>query len=304
MESEIQDYLFLTSQQGSQILANEKWTYRLSDFESKVRTRRTHHYLLTDSFTTEEANIISLLMEMCKPHVLRHASKLWMTPVSFIKLQQGVDWDFPFTVKRCICLTQGFINKMLHDYYSAFAAPNPAMIGYVRNIGSMRRVRKHMCTLVHELVHIHQRYHPDEHERYYIGALNMRKAKVIKLTASTRNRCITNPDGLKPWVFRLKSGNDYQWFYPCLMLSENEQLIERLITVKPENADSTVFRQSGEPFAIDSVTSYSKITGIKENKYHPNETLATLVSEWIILEHEYFAPNFRQYLSNLNLSVN
>lgn len=152
--------------------------------------------------------------------------------VEFVIMKSGVYWDFPFTWgTTIIALTERF---------------------FQRSKDEMLKV------LIHEWVHLDQRRHPVQYERYY-NHLGFRKANID--FGPYKSYLLRNPDA-----------DDYQWIwkgqYAPFAIIRNCKFHVLLLDVT-----------NGTVHKVHDVPSYYNYFGTKRQLYHPNEIVAHLIAE-------------------------
>ena len=211
-------------------------------------------------------------------------------PILLIKLSNGVDWNYPYTINHAIILPEYFVNNAINKYNQS-----------IHNNALRRTITIEIInTLCHELIHVIQRnknIYPDHcrifnfiYQKFW-GFIKINKLK-IKFYKSYQKKfynTITNPDGYNyQWVIPLFNSynQSYQYFMPILTKGEKNQhkglLVKVILTA--EN-----FYLTDEYIEINQSPTYNqKFYGLSKQLYHPNEILAHLISDYITKNIIYF----------------
>lgn len=172
------------------------------------------------------------------------------TSWKFIKLPDSVDFGFPFTIGDAIAMPQ-----WLADSFSPLS------------LSSKRSLFK---TLIHESIHITQRFNPDIFENLYQTQMNWRKTPDLIIPSSIRETSVTNPDGYDNWIAQTPEGD----FWYSLILNEAGKLSKQAYPVADAGGARKVDGQ--KPINIDRFKKHHENI---ENCYHPNEVFAYVMSE-------------------------
>lgn len=145
-------------------------------------------------------------------------------------------------------------------------------------------------TLMHELVHIHQRVNPDLYYNIY------REWGFIKVDFMDNMSHIlelnrNNPDGLQDkwiWVDRSQKGKLNYYWIGAIFKDKNYPVITRVnyfaykmnkIENTYENDIKIVRLSENPPIPLSEFDSFNEYFGITNNHYHPNEIIAQYIEE-------------------------
>jgi hypothetical protein len=177
--------------------------------------------------------------------------------ISFIKTVPGKDWDFPYTF---------IIEENNVIVISAKTLQSFSKLGF-----NNRFVQE---TILHEIIHLHQKRHPKDYDKYYIDAYHFRKVKCSNY-ASFAEKVITNPDGYVSnnniWVINI---NKDMW-YPYLEISMKEKLTK---VIKNGN-DYSITSDEAPP---EVYLIYADMFRVQSQRYHPNEIFARINAKKLI----------------------
>ena len=191
-------------------------------------------------------------------------------PIGLIKLAENIDWNYPYTINHCIILPIRFINSLKIN-------PNQSEIAQKTSI------------LCHELIHILQRnnriysYHNRIFDFIYCkfwGFIKLQKGD-IDIQNKYNYNILTNPDGYNyQWAMYLNNASQY--LVPILVTDKTHKPVG--ILVESEKNSIGKYFLTGRWSPIENVAHYmNKFYGMTHQLYHPNEIMAHLISDYIIL---------------------
>ena len=178
--------------------------------------------------------------------------------IDFMKSKSGKDWDFPYTFisgeHNVIMLTEIGLQKILS--------------------GTGFKNRYLLETLLHEIIHLHQKRNNDSYVSYYERIYGF---KQITLDNYDNNvaEMITNPDGYyvngKIWAIKI----DDNYYFPYLEISMKERL-RKINYINNRWLLSNIFADDG----INA--KYNAMFKVESQRYHPNEIFARINAKKII----------------------
>ena len=199
-------------------------------------------------FTDDEKNIVDEYVK----YIHHHTPNIqWI----FIKLSNAITNNLPYTRNRAIILFPNFIQSL-----------------YTKNKNNKFN-RRLLETLIHEHIHVYQRYNRRLFERYYnnLGFLK------VNITLPHNTQIVSNPDGLDYWVFKIKNNyilpvlingdtnsfKGYNFKYSYYMLDNNMNYIDyTLYNLKELKEYTDIY--CNNPYI--------------HNIYHPNEISSDMIT--------------------------
>lgn len=272
---------FLNAKSSLKILKDSSYfKSKFEYYESLKRQKNLKNHGITDlnlvilDFTDAEIQCLKWYLDKIVVFIQKYARKLMTFNFQIGKLRTGFDWDFPFTVNRCIFLTE----KKINNFRTAISTGNQL---YIKNC---------MTTIVHELVHIHQRINVNLYEDMYRRIFGFKKAKVYLYPEVSQYK-LTNPDGLDlNWIlpYNLNGSSSITWFLPMATVNQKCEFVDCLIPIREKVYSSdyeTVI--PGVFLPITAFPLYTSKFGITKQLYHPNEISAQLIAEYVIQANIY-----------------
>lgn len=335
---------FLSSQQAAQEyiksdyfeqMSHKEIIYRLyglgghftyADTYNTKRSKLVKLYTsLTLDFTINERNIINFYFKQLLSLLNNKAPQIIPNKkhIGLIKINKGVDWDYPYTINHCIVIPTKFLNSLISTYQKFVdqleITPQEMWNPIRPNYEEINRKNVILC---HEMIHILQRnktLYPQHNKIFnyiYKDIWGFRKINKSQLVFKNKYlNVITNPDGYNyEWIISLYNHetNFNQWFMPLLINNVNNKptgILVELIEKEPGN-----FLVSGQSHwnYIETFKRYIyKFYGLKKQLYHPNEIIAHLLSNYIVMDDiltnaqytfDYF--NFYKILNKYFISSN
>jgi len=277
---------------------------QMTPYEISVRTGSASTKMLKYykhnivEFTAKEKQTITWYVGQILPYLEKYARKLIPDKLCFLKLRQGVEFDFPFTLHKkhrpndgCIVLSEKQLQRAI----------------YARRTAQPRLTREFMNTLVHEMVHLHQKCNQRFYDRIYKQYFSMHE-RSVKLSPEIRKYLVTNPDGYDNcrWVIKFDiEKNRPTWFLPVLMFKPGTREFAEMLIVLKMDRFGNLSNDGNKIMAISAFSLYTKLYGIPYQRYHPNEIMAHLVSDYIINGKIYdtelfiknhFYPNYFKFM--------
>ena len=182
----------------------------------------------------------------------------------FIKITDALEGGLPHTKLDCIILPQQDIISIMN-----YQQQDNNIRYDILDFGGL---------LLHELVHIMQRYNPLLFNNLYEKIWPFRKAKIIgNLTKNPNQRL--NPDAMdNSWVYK-ESG---KYYLPISELSEKTNYNMKYpesFAIPLKKINNRVFKAESGKIKLETLQDYYKeFCNIQQN-YHPNEISAVLISK-------------------------
>jgi hypothetical protein len=225
-----------------------KW---YSDYEKSLSVRN-YEYSDFEEFTANEKAMLSFYIKGY-PEVISQLFPL--QNISFMKTVAGKDWDFPYTF---------IVNEHNVIVLTAKTLQSFASFGF-----NNRYVQE---TILHEIIHLHQKRNQGDYDEYYTKVYKFEKIKCANY-ASFSEKVITNPDGYVSnnmiWTIII---NNERWM-PYLEISMKEKM------VKVIDNNIVIIEASPEIYRI-----YSNMFKVQSQRYHPNEIFARINAKKLIFE--------------------
>jgi hypothetical protein len=198
-------------------------------------------------FTDDEKNILDEYVK----YIHHQTPKIkWV----FIKLSDAITNNLPYTRNRAIILFPSFIQSL-----------------YTTN--NNRFNRRLLETLIHEHIHVYQRYNRSLFERYY-NDLGFMK---VNITLPHNTQIVSNPDGLDYWVFKIK--NNY--ILPVLINSDTNSFKGYNFKYSYYMLDSNMNYRDYTLYNLKELKEYTDIycnNPYIHNIYHPNEISSDMIT--------------------------
>ncbi len=129
-------------------------------------------------------------------------------------------------------------------------------------------------TLIHELMHVHQRMNPADFESLYTKWGFQRADGMISGLEAKYPLYRVNPDGLDPnWIWTDPSTGRVYWIASLFNSVDPDSLKDTQYLAFPLAGDSMRYTGS-EPIPLAKFTEFQNMFGIQHNNYHPNEIAA------------------------------
>jgi len=269
-----------------------------------LRNKIMYYYtsLVTD-FTEYEKNVIRFYFKHLFNLLWKKAPGLIPKSkrIGLIKLNEGVDWNYPYTINHSIILPTIFITSLI-DIYRQFEDQisrtpievwNPTRPPY-------DSIDQKTLVLCHELIHILQRNqhlypgHATIFNFIYTNIWGFKRINKSQIKFSHFNEenffnVITNPDGYNyEWVIPVYNHdtNHDHWFLPLLSRGLDNKPIGILVEVMEKPHGNYLVTKHWN--YVNDIKRYAvKFYGLEKQLYHPNEISAHLISYYVILDHIY-----------------
>ena len=297
---------YLTKNEGCKILTNENLEKYISNFTIREMKSR---YCINEIESNEFTNLsFNRLVDECKVNYCRNVlnfnteeimaiNKLVkeisislndiypLFPVhtwKFIKVNEFVENGLPHTREDCIVLPKSEIEKL---------------INYQKNVNERFDMVDIGGLLIHEKIHIFQRYNPNFFNYLYTNIWPFKKArKIFNLPKQENQR--SNPDALEQkWVYKDKNN---QWYLPTSELS-----YEKNYDLRYPLKFGIKLKSIGNYDYIADPQNKIKLNSLKEyydnfckigQNYHPNEISAVLMSKVCLYKMGYTSLNENEIL--------
>ena len=228
------------------------------------KLRALYHSKIME-FSQEEKDAIS---KLCSKIKLDNAK--W----KFIKIDNGIDWNYPYTIGDSIILPADKVYSMKNSVETT----------------DKILMRSHINTLTHEYMHVLQRKYQHLFDKFYIEKWGFTKPKNIENDAWVKKYWITNPDTMdENWLYDLNqlSNKDnkkpnFIWTRFLVDPKDFKQHIKVAINVDEiGNGDYEVVTVGGIPLHKDliSVKSFNDRFFNIRQIYHPNEIFANFAAD-------------------------
>lgn len=177
--------------------------------------------------------------------------------INFMKTKAGKDWDFPHT----------FVIPGLNVIILSSKTIYNFSISGIKN-------RRFQETILHEIIHLHQKRNQNDYNEYYKKVYNFMQIPIENYELQ-RESMITNPDGYYTnsilWIIKIKGD---LWF-PYLDISMEERL--RKVEKNIGKYYLTNIYASAE-----IIQEFQSMFPVQSQRYHPNEIFARINSKKLI----------------------
>lgn len=264
------EVVFLNRNQTKEEFKKSKYLQTISSRELNIRrelfgnTANTrvdlmqYYYKSVREFAYEEKEKLEIIVK----NALELLNKKFPNITHFIapnnkiflgKVEGTLDWHFPYTLNMTIILPINIINEKSQDELTS--------------------------TMIHEMIHLHQKTQPNFYEEIYKNNFGFEKINPEKIiiTSNYENKLITNPDALKrEWVIQLYDG----LYLPALIYLQQRHYSCLFRLKKSLNEGYYVAEE--DPIIAHSRSDYIQmVQGCKEQLDHPNEIIACIIASSI-----------------------
>jgi hypothetical protein len=206
----------------------------------------------TQKFTKNEKEILTSCINDIQKYIKKD-SLLNNYSWKFVKFTDGIEFEFPFTFKDVIFLNRRFL-KMI-------------------------KKKRLLCLeiLIHEKIHIIQRYNQSLFDKFYVNHLEIEINKNIIINNSIKKMIFSNPDGLDLiYIYKDIHNNKYL----PLLVYLNKNLEKILIPLQKYNTGYKT-KQTYLPIEDVSIKLF-KYYPKDISLYHPNEVTACIIPKLIM----------------------
>ena len=251
-------------------------------------------------FTPKEIAIITKYFNLIIPMIKSKCPDLYkllssLKSISFIKMTSGFDWNYPYTINKCIVLSEQFLKHLLST--SVLTPDNDPRSHEKWNIYriSTATMLENATTLCHEVFHIIQRYY----KKYFIPIYTYWGYRHTGNSLFLNNSFIslTNPDGHNYEYILFLNG---KFYLPFLSFSLQNKPLSVLLEIIPLSTKSAFQILPSFNLLSHSKFVISHFADVPSyNLYHPNELFAFIMSSYIIKSITYqsnlFIPLYRKF---------
>jgi len=274
--------------------------YKANESCDRLRSRLLKQYQsLTRSFTAYEKDVLRFYFRRLYEILNNKAPALIPNKanINLIKLAEGVDWDYPYTINHSIIIPTKFLRGLI-DLYRQFHYQITQIPSQVWNPTrpQFETIDRKVAVLCHELIHIIQRnktLYP-AHNRildyaytqlWSFEPITKDQIRFRHANEAQYFNALTNPDGYNfQWIVPVYNHetNYNTLFLPLLSRSQDNRPIGVLVEVTKQGDNYLVGSHWNE---IDKIKRYAqKFYGLNKQLYHPNEILCHLLSDYVILD--------------------
>ena len=228
------------------------------------------------NFTEYEKNIIQKYIEFININCSEYTS-IVHTPWNFVKTHYKLEKGMPFTIGKCIFISNKFVDNLINS------------------ITNKNKFLDYVDTLIHEKIHIIQRYNQVKFNKLYKKHLNSIN-RPVKLTDKWKTQHLKNPDGLDiNWIYL--SNNDY---YLPLLTFNKHGLKQKAILLKKYNNG---FKTTDISLDLEDLNIFSEYPN-NISTYHPNEISAYTLPKLILNTQKFHKNTVIRFKYILNLLKN
>ena len=228
-------------------------------------------------FSTKEKQSVSIYVDYLSKHYSEFSflTKEW----TFVKLSNRLEKGMPFTLGSYIYLPSHYVDNLVYT--------QPHMKNDVVSIWD---------TLIHEKIHILQRYNPSLFHSFYKHSLGYIHAPDHVVLNDTWTTChFKNPDGLDiNWIIEY----NHAYYLPLLIFTTNRNIKQIVITLDKIKDIYYTTNKYIEATTWEYFKKYPEGTTV----YHPNEITAFILPKLILKTHSFgthLTNTFRVLLNNL-----
>jgi len=257
--------------------------------EERIRKLKNMYHSKLIEFSQEEKNAI---VTMCNGINIKNVK--W----KFIKINNGIDWNYPYTLANCIVLPAVKVSSIKNAIES----------------NDKTLIASHVNTFVHEYMHVLQRKYQPLFNKFYIEKWHFTRANTMINDLWVKKYWITNPDvNDELWVYDLNQFNvnkNPEYIWPMFLIDPKNlrNHVKLAIKVKEEgnnNFSVITSNSNGIPVYDDllNIKSYNERFYNLRQLYHPNEIFANFVADSHNLKYMY--PNdYKEIYELLNSILN
>ena len=137
-------------------------------------------------------------------------------------------------------------------------------------------------TLVHELMHVHQRMNPADFDPLYAKWGFQRADGMISGLEAKYPLYRVNPDGLDPnWIWTDPTTSRVYWIASLFNSVDPDSLKDTQYMAFPLASGESMRYTGSEPIPLAKFTEFQNMFGIQNNNYHPNEIAAEYADHFL-----------------------
>lgn len=202
-------------------------------------------------FTDKEISLLNKHVDYINTNFNKY-EKLTKTKWNFVKLKNRLEKGMPFTIGKHIFLSKKVINKLFNDEKN--------------NIINL---------LIHEKIHIIQRFSQQLYNKIYIDDLNYTYLPNLKITRPWDKLQLSNPDGIDiKWGIKYRN----KIFLPMLIIDKYD-IKQVVIQLNFKNNIYITTQHFMDIYDFPPFNKYPKDISL----YHPNEIVAYMIPKLIIM---------------------
>jgi len=243
---------------------------------------KQHYADNTRDFTDAEQAVITAIIAKIQPLFERHYPRLAGYGWSFIKVTQAVEQGLPHTHGASIILPESFLRQVVPVYRQMPEAVVPSLVNL----------------LIHEQMHVVQRFEPDTFAPFYTEQWGLEHVESIAGHDWLDERQLINPDGVDVnWIMNVGSEASPRYIQPNVILKRFDNRPSRMprdfrmVAIEVDCDDDgqwhPVIGDDGLPAVTDlgDESVYMAHYGASHNVYGPNESLADLFARVMLADH-------------------
>lgn len=260
-------------------------TGRAIEAQGKARQRaelRKRYAAAVKDFTQEERAVVKKVVDRIEPLLAKQYPLLTAKamPWQFIKIDDTAEFGLPHTRGYAIVLPQRTLARLIDLDKNPRGGFNIFMA-----LGGL---------LLHERLHVAQRYHAKRFDDLYINVWGFRHVDDIKPNERLESLQIVNPDATDlRWVFPIETDDGRQWIWPRVLLTEEKDpalssmASAAVMLDRKGGAFEVRVTDAGEPDwrPLRKLTAYTKHFSNVRSVFHPNEISASLFSRIVVFDH-------------------
>ena len=295
----------------NEILTNNYFNI-IPEYEMKIRTKgygRDYYYYSVKEFTLLEKALITSLCNIVSALFKDKARKLLPDfPICFIKMASGVDWNYPFTIGKCVVLTEVTLSNYIKKCENTLMYNQKSSDQW--NLYRVQSVEMLNCatTIAHEIIHIVQRNPTDTQYKeilkiYEQWGFRKITANYLVFDHQLPYIPLTNPDGYNfNYIVEIYTEGKWYYFLPLLIFTPSGEGGDR---ATKEILQELTPLNNGQ-FLLTKKWNYTENFIIYREKFpvkqisHPNEIFATLVSEWLIKDTIYTEESMYSFYNKMD----
>lgn len=146
---------------------------------------------------------------------------------NFIKVQNNIEFGFPFSIENFIVLPQSSLRNSMSQYIN----------------------RKFITMLIHEQLHIHQRQHPALYDYIFQNKLGYIKPRYLLIPSVVKKKLVHNPDeNCQNWIIVQNDNNRVTYWWSVMILDKNLNLKRIVFKAIPHENDPFIFTLDPDTF--------------------------------------------------------